>query len=155
MSALSLAQRHRKTISEVASWGVRIGSIGSGVVVLTVNIERRYDSCMDKPAELLQGTLDLLILRTLELQPLHGVGVADRIEQVTNGVFVVGPGSLFPALHRLEERGWIKGQWGELESGRRAKSYALTAAGRKQLTEEMRNWQRAHTAVNQVLAQEV
>ena len=110
---------------------------------------------MAKPAELLQGTLDLLILRTLELQPLHGVGIADRIEQVTSGVFVIGPGSLFPALHRLEERGWIKGQWGGLESGRRAKSYALTAAGRKQLTEEKRNWQRVHTAVNHVLAHEV
>ena len=110
---------------------------------------------MAKSAELLQGTLDLLVLRTLELRPLHGVGLADRIEQVTKGVFVVGPGSLFPALHRLEERGWITGQWGELESGRRAKSYVLTAAGRKQLAEEKRNWQRVHTAVNQVLAEEV
>jgi transcriptional regulator len=109
---------------------------------------------MAKPAEILQGTLDLLILRTLELRPLHGVGVADRIEQVTKGVFVVGPGSLFPALHRLEERGWIEGSWGELESGRRAKSYALTAAGRKQLAEEKRNWRRVHTAVDQVLAEE-
>jgi PadR family transcriptional regulator PadR len=109
---------------------------------------------MAKSAELLQGTLDLLVLRTLEVQPLHGVGIADRIEQVTKGAFVVGPGSLFPALHRLEERGWIKGQWGELESGRRAKSYALTAAGRKQLAEEKRNWQRVHTAVTQVLTQE-
>ena len=110
---------------------------------------------MAKPADLLQGTLDLLILRTLELQPLHGVGVADRIEQVTNGVFVVGPGSLFPALHRLEERGWIQGQWGELASGRRAKSYALTPAGRKQLTEEKRNWRKVNTAINQILAEEV
>jgi transcriptional regulator len=110
---------------------------------------------MAKSAELLQGTLDLLILRTLELRSLHGVGLADRIEQVTKGVFVVGPGSLFPALHRLEERGWIQGQWCELESARRAKSYVLTAVGRKQLAEEKRNWQRVHTAVNQVLAEEV
>jgi PadR family transcriptional regulator PadR len=110
---------------------------------------------MAKSAEILQGTLDLLILRTLELQPLHGVGVADRIEQVTKGVFVVGPGSLFPALHRLEERGWIQGQWGELESGRRAKSYALTPAGRKQLAEEKRNWHKVHTAIDQLLAEEV
>ena len=109
---------------------------------------------MAKPAEILQGTLDLLILRTLELQPMHGVAIADRIEQVTNGVFAVGPGSLFPALHRLAERGWIEGQWGELESGRRAKSYALTAAGRKQLAEEKRNWRRLTTAVAQVLAEE-
>jgi transcriptional regulator len=109
---------------------------------------------MPKSAEILQGTLDLLILRTLDLQPLHGVGIADRIEQVTKGVFVVGPGSLFPALHRLAERGWIEGQWGELENGRRAKSYALTPAGRKQLAEERRNWRRVTTAVTQVLAEE-
>jgi transcriptional regulator len=110
---------------------------------------------MAKSAEILQGTLDLLILRTLELQPLHGVGVADRIEQVTKGVFVVGPGSLFPALHRLEERGWIQGRWGELESGRRAKSYALTPAGRKQLSEEKRKWRKVHSAIDQLLAEEV
>jgi PadR family transcriptional regulator PadR len=110
---------------------------------------------MAKSAEILQGTLDLLILRTLELQPLHGVGVADRIEQVTKGVFVVGPGSLFPALHRLEERGWIQGRWGDLESGRRAKSYALTPAGRKQLAEEKRNWRKVHTAIDQLLAEGV
>ena len=109
---------------------------------------------MGKNADLLQGTLDLLILRTLELQPLHGVGIADRIEQVTKGVFVVGPGSLFQALHRLTERGWIEGEWGELESGRRAKFYALTPAGRRQLAEEKRNWRKVATAVNQVLAEE-
>jgi PadR family transcriptional regulator len=107
-----------------------------------------------KNAELLQGTLDLLILRTLELQPLHGVGIADRIEQVTRGVFVVGPGSLFPALHRLAEKGWIEGKWGELETGRRAKFYALTPPGRKQLANEKRNWQKVATAMNQVLAGE-
>jgi PadR family transcriptional regulator, regulatory protein PadR len=107
-----------------------------------------------KAAELLQGTLDLLILRTLELRPLHGVGVADRIEQVTGGVFVVGPGSLFPALHRLAEKGWIAGQWGELQNGRRAKFYALTRAGRAQLAREKRNWLKVNTAVNQVLAEE-
>src|ERR1041384_8340982 len=109
---------------------------------------------MSKPADLLQGTLDLLILRILELRPLHGVGVADRIEQVTKGVFVVGPGSLFPALHRLAERGWVEGRWGELESGRRAKFYSLTSAGRKQLVEEKRNWQKVTTAMNQVLTEE-
>jgi transcriptional regulator len=98
--------------------------------------------------------LDLLILRTLELRPLHGVGIADRIEQVTRGVFVVGPGSLFPALQRLAEQGWIDGEWGELETGRRAKFYVLTAAGRAQLAKEKRNWRKVHTAVNQVLAEE-
>jgi transcriptional regulator len=121
---------------------------------LTFDIECRYDGCVAKSAELLQGTLDLLILRTLELQPLHGVGIADRIEQVTKGVFIVGPGSLFPALHRLAARGWIDGQWGELESGRRAKFYALTASGLKQLAEEKRNWRKVTTAMNQVLAEE-
>jgi PadR family transcriptional regulator PadR len=109
---------------------------------------------MGKAADLLQGTLDLLILRTLELQPLHGVGVADRIEQVTHGVFIVGPGSLFPALHRLAEKGWIDGQWGQLESGRRAKFYALTPSDRAQLSKEKRNWQKVYTAVNQVLTEE-
>ena len=109
---------------------------------------------MSKPAELLQGTLDLLILRTLELRPLHGVGIADRLEHVTKGVFVVGPGSLFPALHRLADRGWIEGDWGELETGRRAKFYAITPAGRRRLTEEKRNWTRVSIAVNQVLAEE-
>jgi transcriptional regulator len=109
---------------------------------------------MAKSTDLLQGTLDLLILRTLELRPLHGVGVADRIEQVTGGVFVVGPGSLFPALHRLAAKGWIKGEWVELENRRRAKFYSLTASGRTQLAKEKRNWQRVHTAVNQVLAEE-
>ena len=109
---------------------------------------------MSKAAELLQGTLDLLILRTLELRPLHGVGIADRIEQVTHGVFVVGPGSLFPALHRLAEKGWIEGEWGELENRRRVKVYALTPSGRAQLAKEKRNWHRVHTAMNQVLAEE-
>lgn len=110
---------------------------------------------MAKAADLLQGTLDLLILRTLELHPLHGVGIADRVEQVTHGVFIVGPGSLFPALHRLAEKGWIAGEWGQLETGRRAKFYALTPQGRAQLIKEKRNWQKVQTAVNQVLAEEV
>lgn len=109
---------------------------------------------MAKNTDLLQGTLDLLILRTLELNPLHGVGIADRIEQVTHGVFVIGPGSLFPALHRLAEKGWIKGEWGELESGRRAKLYELTRSGRAQVAAEKQYWHRVQIAVNQVLAEE-
>ena len=108
-----------------------------------------------KSTELLQGTLDLLILRTLELRPLHGVGVADRIEQVTRGVFVIGPGSLFPALHRLAEKGWIRGEWGALDNGRRAKFYALTASGRAQLAKQKRSWCSVSTAVNQVLTEEM
>jgi PadR family transcriptional regulator PadR len=107
-----------------------------------------------KSIEILQGTLDLLILRTLDLRALHGVGIADRIEQVTAGAFSVGPGSLFPALHRLAEKGWIEGQWDELETGRRAKFYSITRSGRAQLIKEQRNWERTLTAMNQVLAQE-
>jgi PadR family transcriptional regulator, regulatory protein PadR len=107
-----------------------------------------------KTAELLPGTLDLLILRTLELRPLHGVGIADRIEQVTGGVFVIGPGSLFPALHRLAEKGWIAGAWGELDTGRRVKFYELTGSGRAQLAKERKNWNKVQTAVNQVLTAE-
>jgi PadR family transcriptional regulator PadR len=108
---------------------------------------------MSKQAELLPGTLDLLILRTLELRPLHGVGISDRIEQVTRGVFVVGPGSLFPALHRLAEKGWIEGQWAELEK-RRVKIYVLTAQGRGQLAFEKRNWHKVLTAMNRALSGE-
>lgn len=123
-------------------------------MALTYDIDCRYHRAMAKSSDLLQGTLDLLILRTLELKPLHGVGVADRIEQVTQGVFVVGPGSLFPALHRLAEKGWIEGEWGELESGRRARFYALTGSGRAQLAKEKRNWLKVTTAMNQVLTEE-
>ena len=109
---------------------------------------------MAKAVEILQGTLDLQILRTLDLRPLHGVGIADRIQQVTRGAFVIGPGSLFPALHRLAEKGWIEGRWDELETGRRAKFYSITRAGRAQLIKEQRNWERILTAMNQVLRQE-
>jgi transcriptional regulator len=100
--------------------------------------------------DLLRGTLDLLILRTLELQPLHGIAIADRIRQVTQGTFDVQAGSLFPALHRLEQEGWILGEWTTSE-GRRVRSYTLTAAGRKQLAAEKRLWERITTAVGQVL----
>jgi transcriptional regulator len=101
--------------------------------------------------DMLKGTLDLMILRTLELQPLHGIAVADRIRQVTNGTFLVGPGSLFPALHRLEQEGWIRGKWHVSEEGRRTRAYTLTAAGRRQLTKERKQWALITTAVGQVL----
>ncbi len=100
---------------------------------------------------LLRGTLDLLILKTLELEPRHGVGVADRIAQITKGTFTVKPGSLFPALHRLEAEGFIEGEWGETPEGRRAKVYRLSAAGRKQLGVEKRTWARIALAMGQVL----
>jgi PadR family transcriptional regulator PadR len=123
-------------------------------LVLIFNIDSRYYSHVAKPSDLLPGTLDLLVLRTLELGPLHGVAIADRIEQVTRGVFVIGPGSLFPALHRLTERGYIAGEWTESESKRRVKVYKLTASGRAQLAEEKRNWKTVFTAMNRALAEE-
>jgi PadR family transcriptional regulator PadR len=101
--------------------------------------------------DLLRGTLDLLILRTLELRPLHGVAIADRIQQVTGGTFVVQAGSLFPALHRLEQDGWIAGEWTTSDDDRRIKSYTLTTAGRRHLTNEKRQWERIVAAVGQVL----
>ena len=97
--------------------------------------------------DLLQGTLDLLILRALTLQPDHGVGITRRILQITKGTFDVKPGSLFPALHRLEEKGWLASQWGESENRRRAKYYKLTAAGRRQIDTELANWQRVSAAI--------
>ncbi len=98
-------------------------------------------------SDLLQGTLDLLILTALALQPLHGLGVSRRIEQVTRGAFQVKPGSLFPALHRLEEKGWLRSEWGESENRRKAKFYTLTSAGRRQLEREAGEWRRVATAI--------
>lgn len=110
---------------------------------------------MPKPTttrtDLLRGTLDLLILRTLSPRALHGVAIADRIAQVTRGTFDVQPGSLFPALHRLEQAGWTTGQWTTTEEGRRVRTYALTAAGRRQLVEQEHTWDRVVAAVAQVL----
>jgi PadR family transcriptional regulator PadR len=96
---------------------------------------------------LLQGTLDLLILKSLSLQPLHGMGISRRIEQVTKGAFRVKPGSLFPALHRMEQAGWLESSWGESETKRRAKYYQLTRAGRRQLKEETNEWSRISVAI--------
>jgi PadR family transcriptional regulator PadR len=97
--------------------------------------------------DLLQGTLDLLVLRALLLQPNHGVGITRRIQQITRGTFDVKPGSLFPALHRLEDQGWLASQWGESENRRRAKYYKLTAAGRRQVETELANWERISAAI--------
>ncbi|HEY8062133.1 MAG TPA: PadR family transcriptional regulator [Gemmatimonadales bacterium] len=98
-------------------------------------------------AALLQGTLDLLVLKALALQELHGLGVARRIEQITRGTFRVGPGSLFPALHRLEDAGWLASAWGESENNRRAKFYRLTRAGRRQFERETEAWSRVSLAM--------
>src|SRR5580704_10292314 len=107
---------------------------------------------MPKPTvELLKGTLDLLILRTLELRPMHGSAIADRISQVTQGAFQVKAGSLFPALHRLEQEGWIEGTWQESTEGRRVRSYTMTRDGRRQLAVEQKTWTRIVEATNALL----
>src|SRR4051812_21026079 len=103
-----------------------------------------------KKLDLLRGTLDFLILQVLQLEPLHGIAISDRIRQITKGTFDVQAGSLFPALHRLEQEGWIEGEW-SIDNGRRIKSYALTSAGRKQLAVEKRVWNRTVEAVGQVI----
>ena len=100
---------------------------------------------------LLQGTLDLLILKALALTELHGLGISHRIEQITNGTFQVKPGSLFPALHRMEEAGWLSSDWGESENKRRAKFYRLTAAGRRQLRRETQQWETIALAIANAL----
>jgi PadR family transcriptional regulator PadR len=107
---------------------------------------------MSEPAlELLKGTLDLLILRTLDLRPMHGSAIAERIAQVTHGAFQVKAGSLFPALHRLEQEGWIEGEWQESAEGRRVRSYTLTRDGRRQLAVERKNWARIVRAMTALL----
>jgi PadR family transcriptional regulator PadR len=106
---------------------------------------------MGQPVDLLQGTLDLLILKTLALEAMHGWGIAQRIQQVSKDVLQVQQGSLYPALHRLEQQGWIEAEWRPSENNRRAKYYSLTRAGRKQLEEETANWERLSAAIGQIL----
>jgi len=100
---------------------------------------------------LLQGTLDVLILKVLTLEPMHGLGISRRIAQITGGTFDVKPGSLFPALHRMEQAGWLSAEWGESENNRRAKFYRLTAAGKRQLKEETNQWARISAAMASAL----
>jgi PadR family transcriptional regulator PadR len=107
---------------------------------------------MPSKSDLLQGTLDLLILRTLSEGPMHGWGISLRIQQVSKDVLQVNQGSLYPALHRLEQQALIEAEWGNSENNRQAKFYQLTRDGRKQLAEETRNWERISTAVARVLA---
>lgn len=104
-----------------------------------------------EPTTLLQGTLDLLILKSLVAGEKHGLGISRRIQQITGGTFIVKPGSLFPALHRMEEEGWISSFWGESETNRRAKYYRLTKAGQKQLDAEKKRWGRISWAIAQAL----
>ena len=107
---------------------------------------------MKKKTDLLQGTLHLLVLQALAPQPLHGLGVAQRISQITKQTFDVKPGSLFPALHRMEEAGWLKSNWGESENNRRAKFYILTRAGERQLETETEDWERIALGIASALS---
>jgi transcriptional regulator len=106
---------------------------------------------MGKPSDLIQGTLDLLILKTISLEPMHGWGIAQRIQQVSGDVLQVQQGSLYPALHRLEQEAWIRSDWRETENGRRAKFYSLTAAGRRQMEKELASWKRLSRAVGLIV----
>jgi len=105
----------------------------------------------DEKTDLLQGTLDMLILRALQLEPMHGFGISVRIRQMSAEVLQVEQGSLYPALYRLEDQGWIKSEWGVSENNRKAKFYSLTATGRKQLAAETENWAKLSAAINLVL----
>ena len=104
-----------------------------------------------KPVDMIQGTLDLLILRIIALEPMHGWAIAQRLRQVSNEVLQVQQGSLYPALHRLEERGWLRSEWGASEQAKRAKFYTLTATGRKQLEQQRAEWARLSAAVDLVM----
>jgi len=106
---------------------------------------------MSKPTDLVQGTLDLLILKSIALGPMHGWAIAQRIRQVSNEVLQVNQGALYPALHRLEQQGWIEAEWGESENNRRAKFYSLTKSGKKYLQSEQANWERLSAAIGLVL----
>jgi PadR family transcriptional regulator PadR len=106
---------------------------------------------MGKPSDLVQGTLDLLILKTIALEPKHGWAIAKRIQQISNEALQVQQGSLYPALHRLEQQAWIKAHWAETDSGRRAKFYSLTRAGRTQMEKELANWNRLSHGINLVV----
>lgn len=119
-------------------------------LTLTSNVYRRFLLAEDS-TNLLQGTLDLMILKSLVLQGMHGLGISRRIEQITRGTFQVKPGSLFPALHRMEEAGWLASSWGESENNRRAKYYRLTKAGRRQLETETQRWGRISLAIARAL----
>jgi PadR family transcriptional regulator, regulatory protein PadR len=106
---------------------------------------------MSKPSDLIQGTLDLLILKTISIEPKHGWAIAKRIEQVSEDVLQVTQGALYPALHRLEQQGWIRAEWRSSETGRDAKFYSLTRAGRTQLEKELAQWERLSNAVGMVI----
>src|SRR5258708_26358836 len=107
---------------------------------------------MSRPTDLVQGTVDLLILKTVALEPMHGWAIAQRIKQISKDVLKLNQNALYPALHRLEEQGWLESEWGESESNRRAKYYSLTKAGRKRLQEEVAQWRRLSSAIEVVVS---
>jgi PadR family transcriptional regulator PadR len=106
---------------------------------------------MSRPADLVQGTLDLLILRILALQPLHGWAIGERMTQMSNAILQVGPGSLYPALHKLEQAGWVAAEWSVNEAGRRVKFYSITKEGRKRLQKEAADWKRLSGAISSIV----
>jgi PadR family transcriptional regulator PadR len=110
------------------------------------------EGSMSKPTDLVQGTVDLLILKTISPGPMHGWAIAQRIKQVSNEVLILNQNALYPALHRLEEQGWLKSEWGDSENKRRAKYYSLTKAGRKRLDQELAQWRRLSSAIEVVVS---
>jgi len=110
------------------------------------------EGSVSKPTDLVQGTVDLLILKTVNLTPMHGWAIAQRIKQVSNDVLILNQNALYPALHRLEEQGWLKSEWGDSENNRRAKYYSLTKAGRKRLEQELTQWRRLSSAIEIVVS---
>jgi PadR family transcriptional regulator PadR len=106
---------------------------------------------MSKPTDLVQGTLDLLILKVIALEPMHGWAIAQRISQMSNDVLLVGQGSLYPALHKLEQQGWIESEWGESDNNRRAKYYRITKDGRRAMREESAQWERLSAAITAIV----
>jgi transcriptional regulator len=106
---------------------------------------------VSKPTDLVQGTLDLLVLKVIALEPMHGWAIAQRIKQMSNDVLQVGQGSLYPALHKLEQQGWIESEWGESDNNRRAKYYRLTRAGRRALDQEAAQWERLSAAISMIV----
>ena len=126
-----------------------MSTTGKIVDILGIAVENFF--IMPKPSDLLQGTLDLLILKTIAREPVHGWGIAKRIQMLSGEVLSVQQGSLYPALHRLEQQGWIDAEWKDTELGRSAKFYALTKDGRKQLERELESWSRLSSAVGLLL----
>jgi PadR family transcriptional regulator PadR len=122
---------------------------------LTIKRKWNYRKTVDQPGtDVIQGTLDMLILKTLSLEPLHGFGIARRIEQISRGVFKINPGSLLTAFQRLEREGWLESEWRQTDNARRAKYYSLTRTGRRQLDIETANWNRRASAVQRLLKAE-